>query len=92
MARKASIPARYRLEVKQWLAIVAWAMEHGIKPASERFGSDRKTVREWRDRYSAKGMVGLVPLYPERRKCRLPEEVIAELEQARPPIPDARSS
>lgn len=50
MAKKEIVPARYRLKVKQRLAIVEWAMEHGIKPASERFGLDRKTVREWRDR------------------------------------------
>jgi transposase len=83
MAKKAIIPARYRLKVKQRLAIVQWAMEHGIKPASERFGLDRKTVREWRDRYRAKGLVGLVPAYPERRKSRLPEEVVALIEHAR---------
>ena len=55
MAKKEIIPARYRLKVKQRLAIVEWAMELGIKPASERFGLDRKTVRKWRDRYRVKG-------------------------------------
>jgi Helix-turn-helix domain len=83
MVKKEKIPARYRLKVKQRLAIVEWAMEHGIKPAGERFGLDRKTVREWRDRYRAKGLVGLVPVYPERRKSRLPEEVVALIEYAR---------
>ncbi len=77
------IPARYRLKVKQRLAIVEWVREHGIKPAGERFGLDRKTVREWRDRYRAQGLVGLVPAYPERRKSRLPEEVVALIEHAR---------
>jgi transposase len=64
MAKRTSIPAKYRLRVKQRLAIVEWAMEHGIKPAGERFGLDRKTVREWRDRYRAKGLLGLVPTIP----------------------------
>jgi transposase InsO family protein len=83
MAKKEIIPARYRLKVKQRLAIVEWAMERGIKPAGERFGLDRKTVREWRDRYRARGILGLVPAYPERRKSRVPADVIALIEQAR---------
>ena len=58
-------------------------MQHGIKPAGERFGLDRKTVREWRDRYCAQGIVGLIPLYPERRQPRLAPEVLALIEHAR---------
>ena len=83
MAKKDVVPARYRLKVKQRLKIVEWAMQHGIKPAGERFGLDRKTVREWRDRYCAQGIVGLIPLYPERRQPRLAPEVLALIEHAR---------
>ena len=61
MAKKGLIAPRYRLKMKQRLAIVSWAMEHGIKPAGAPFGLDRKTIREWRDRYRAQGLVGLVP-------------------------------
>jgi transposase len=83
MAKKGLIEARYRLKVKQRLAIVLWAMEHGIKPAGARFGLNRKTIREWRDRYRARGLTGLVPTYPERRQSRLPAEVVALIDHAR---------
>jgi transposase InsO family protein len=69
--------------VKQRLAIVLWAMEHGIKPASARFGLDRKTIREWRDRYRTQGLVGLIPTYPKRRKSRVPADVVALIAHAR---------
>ena len=49
--RKDSVAPRYRLRVKQRTAIVAYAIEHGVLPASRRFGLDRKTIREWRDRW-----------------------------------------
>ena len=83
MAKKEVVPPRYSLKVQERLKIVEWAMERGIKPAGERFGLDRKTVREWRDRYRAQGIVGLIPMYPERRKSRLPSEVLALIEHAR---------
>jgi transposase InsO family protein len=83
MAKEELIAPRYRLKVKQRLAIVRWAMEHGIKPAGARFGLDRKTIREWRDRYRAQGLGGLIPTYPERRKSRLPAEVVVLIEHAR---------
>ena len=47
---KNRVAPRYRLRVKQRMAIVAYAIEHGVLPASRRFGLDRKTIREWRDR------------------------------------------
>src|SRR5258705_1712237 len=40
-----SIPAQYRLRVKQRLVIVGFAREHGIKPASRHVGFARRTVR-----------------------------------------------
>lgn len=42
---KIVIPPQYRLRVKQPLAVVAYAREHGLNGASRRFGLDRKTVR-----------------------------------------------
>src|SRR5713101_7560312 len=47
------------------------------------FGLDRKTIREWRDRWRPHGMLGLVPRYPERRPSRVPEDVLRLLEHAR---------
>ena len=48
-----AIPARYWLRVKQRVAIVEYAVKHGIKPASRRFGLERKTILfhgpRWRD-------------------------------------------
>lgn len=40
------IPTRYRLRVKQRLAVVEYAREYGIKPASRQFGLTRVTVRQ----------------------------------------------
>ncbi len=81
--RKASIAARYRLRVKQRLAIVTYAVVHGVLPASRRFGLDRKTIREWRDRWRHHGVLGLVPRYPQRRRSRVPDDVVRLLEHAR---------
>jgi transposase InsO family protein len=81
--RKDSVAPRYRLRVKQRTAIVAYAIEHGVLPASRRFGLDRKTIREWRDRWHQHRALGLVPRYPERRPTRVPEDVLRLLEHAR---------
>jgi hypothetical protein len=35
------------------LAIVEYAVAAGLKPASRRFGLERKTIRRWRDRWLA---------------------------------------
>lgn len=80
---KNTIPPRYRLKVKQRLAILEYARTHSLLRASRRFGMNRKTIREWRSRYAAKGLPGLVPSYPDRRKSRLPAEVLELIEHAR---------
>jgi transposase len=80
---KMLIPPRYRLRVKQRLAIVEYALEYGVKPASRRFGLERKTVRRWRDRWRAEGLAGLVPRYPTQRPTRLSPELVALIEHAR---------
>lgn len=56
---------------------------HGIKPTAERFGLDRKTVREWRDRARAAGEAGLVPRCPKRRPRRISDETVRRIEEAR---------
>jgi transposase len=78
-----SIPARYRLKVKQRLAILEYASRHSLLAASRRFAMNRKTIREWRTRYRAKGVQGLIPVYPDRRRSRLPAEVIELIAHAR---------
>ena len=40
-------------------ALVASALEHGVKPTARTFGTTPKTVRTWRDRYQADGPAGL---------------------------------
>lgn len=77
------IPPRYRLKVKQRLAILEYARTHSLLATSRRFAMNRKTIREWRARYEAKGARGLIPTYPDRRKSRLPAEVLRLMEQAR---------
>jgi transposase len=81
--KKVLIPPRYRLRVKQRLAVVEYAIAHGIKPASRRFALERKTIRRWRDRWRAKGLAGLVPQYPAQRASRLQAEVVKLIEHAR---------
>jgi transposase InsO family protein len=78
------IPTRFRLRVKQRLAIVEYAEDYGVKPAGRHFGLNRKTVRIWRDRWRQDGEQGLLPRYPARRKRRrLDDRVIGLIKQAR---------
>jgi hypothetical protein len=77
------VPSRYRLRVKQRLAIVAYAVAHGIKPATRRFGLERKTIRRWRERWREAGVAGLVPRYLVRRASCLAPELIRLIEHAR---------
>ena len=77
------IPRRYHHTVKSRLAIVHYATDFGIKGAARRFGLDRKTVRAWRRRWQAAGLVGLVPRYPPIRARRIAESTVALIEHAR---------
>jgi transposase InsO family protein len=78
-----AISPRYRWKVKGRLAVVEFATLHGVSPAAARFDLDRKTVRAWRDRARQAGAAGLVPRYPERRRRRIPAEVVELITQAR---------
>jgi transposase InsO family protein len=78
-----SIPARFRLRVRQRLAVVAFARETGIKPATRHFGLARRTVRTWLRRWKQDGDAGLVPKYPLTRKRRLPATTIELIRVAR---------
>jgi transposase len=77
------IGPRYRLRVKQRQIVVEYAIEHGKKPAGHHFGLDRKTVRDWVNRYQAAGLVGLVPQYPKHRPRRIAESTVALIREAR---------
>ena len=55
--RKDSVAPRYRLRIKQRTAIVAYAIEHGVLPASRRFGLDRKTAHSGDRGQSDRGIV-----------------------------------
>jgi len=77
------VPSRYRLRVKQRQAIVEYALEHGMRPTGRRFGLDRKTVRDWVNRYRAEGECGLIPQYPKRRKRRIADTTVELIRQAR---------
>jgi len=57
--------------------------ERSLKAASRHFGLERKTIRHWRDRYRAQGVLGLVPRYPTQRPSRLPLETLRLIEHAR---------
>ncbi len=78
------VPARYRLRVKQHLAIVKYVEEHNVRAAARRFGLTRGTVRLWRNRWRAEGILGLVPRYAARRRARrVTPEMVALLKRAR---------
>jgi transposase InsO family protein len=72
-----------RAKVRERLALLAYVKVHGIAPAAQRFGLDRKTERAWRDRYCAHGEAGLVPRYPTRRPRRIPAETVELIAHAR---------
>lgn len=78
-----SIPTRYRLRVKQRLAVVEYVKQHGIKLASRQFGLARPTVRQWFRNWQRAGIQGLVPQYPARRRRRISDDVVALITQAR---------
>src|SRR5262245_62075193 len=73
----------YRWTVKRRLRILAYVKACSLKAASRHFDLDRKTIREWRDRCHAAGMLGLVPRYPAQRPSRLPPETLRLIEHAR---------
>ena len=77
------IPSRYRLRVKERLAVVQYAREHGVRATARRFGVNRGTVRDWVDRWKTGGPAGLVPVYPPRRARRVAPETIELLRHAR---------
>ena len=83
MPEPQQISRKHRWKVQGRVAVLEYASAHGLKPAAERFGLDRKTVREWRDRAKAAGEVGLVPRYPKRRPAGSPTETVHLIEEAR---------
>ena len=62
-----SISRGYRWKVQGRLAVLEYAAVHGLKPAAARFGLDRKTVRQWRDRAREAGAPSLIQM---RRRPR----------------------
>jgi transposase InsO family protein len=78
-----SVPARYRLRVKQRRRVVQYAQVHGLRPAGRHFGVSRHTVRDWVERWKAGGEAGLVPRYPARRRRRLSAETLELIRIAR---------
>jgi len=80
MPEPQQISRKHRWKVQGRVAVLEYASAHGLKPAAERFGLDRKTVRKWRDRAKAAGEAGLVPRYPKRRP---PDATVRLIEEAR---------
>lgn len=83
LGKPLQVQPRYRWTVKRRLRILAYVKAHSLKAASRHFGLDRKTIRQWRDRCEASGLLGLVPRYPAHRPSRLPPETLRLLEHAR---------
>ena len=73
----------YRWTVKRRLRVLAYVQTHSLMAASQHFGLDRRTIRQWRDRRREAGMGGLVPRYPAQRPSRLAPETLALIEHAR---------
>ena len=64
LGKPLQVQPRYRWTVKRRLRILAYVKAHSLKAASRHFGLDRKTIRQWRDRCEASGLLGLVPFAP----------------------------
>src|SRR5262245_4832275 len=60
-----------------------YASSYSLLAASRRFAMNRNTIRSWRTRHRAEGLRGLIPVYPDRRRSRLPAEVIELIAHAR---------
>ena len=75
--------ARYRLKIRERMVIIEQALLHGLKPTAQRFRLNRKTVREWRDRFRVQGPNGLIPQHPDRKRRRIAPEVLPLVEHAR---------
>ena len=65
------------------MVIIEQGLLHGLNPTAHRFRLNRKTVREWRDRFRAQGPDGLIPRYPDRKKPRIAPQVVPLVEHAR---------
>ncbi len=83
LIREAKVLKRYRGRVRERLAILEYARTHSLCAAGLRFGLDRKTVREWRDRWRKLGVSGLIPRYPKTRPRKLPDRIIELIREAR---------
>lgn len=83
LMREAGVPKRYRLRVRERLVVMEYVRLHGIRDAARRFGLDRKTIRAWRDRSRAAGIVGLIPRYPKTRARRISDELVGLIRHAR---------
>lgn len=59
-----------------------------MRGASRRFDLDRKIIRQWRRRWQAAGVVGLVPRYPAQRPRRIGQPIVDLIEHARRDLPD----
>jgi hypothetical protein len=54
----------------------------GQQAGESRFRLERKTIRRWRDRWLADGLVGLIPRYPKERAPRSPADVVELIRHA----------
>src|SRR5262245_5979426 len=72
-----------RWRVRQRLAVLRLAEEYGQQAAADRVGLCARTIRRWQQRYRDGGVPALVPRYPERRRSRIPDHVVALVAHAR---------
>lgn len=83
------VEPRYRLRVKQCLAIVEYAVASGVKPASRRFSLDRKTIRAWRDQWCSARLTSKSVGSPRSSLCNSPHHLLTPCRSSphRCPIP-----
>jgi len=77
------IAPRLRWKIRYRLLAIEYAQGHGLCAAGRHFGLNRKTIRDWRDRWRAQGVAGLVPRYEARRRRRIPESTVTLIAHAR---------
>jgi transposase InsO family protein len=79
-------------KAKQRLKVVDWLRSHGynISLTARRFGLNRETVREWRDKFNQVGMLGLNDKSHKPKNVRRPTtdwQVVSEIVKTRKQYP-----
>lgn len=87
-----SLRTRFKQPLSLRVALVQYALEHGIKPAARAFGTSPQTVRLWLGRYRQEGVAGLRERShrPKKAHPQPVEQRIVALRRANPSAGQSR--